>query len=123
MNARGVLVSGVPGCGKSSFARCLGQATGRPVLNLDIGGLYQSLVGETERALREALKRIDAVGNIQRPVRADRRLLFLFEGSPKQRYAYPGTQSLGAGFGYTSMDCHAVALDGRGHGRFGVIAQ
>jgi len=62
VNARGVLVSGVPGCGKSSFARCLGQATGRPVLNLDISGLYQSLVGETERALREALKRIDAVG-------------------------------------------------------------
>jgi hypothetical protein len=62
VKARGVLISGVPGCGKSSFARCLGNATGRPVLNLDVGGLYQSLVGETERALREALKRIDAVG-------------------------------------------------------------
>ena len=62
VKAKGVLVSGVPGCGKSSFAKCLGHATGRPVLNLDVAGLYGSLVGETERALREALKRIDAVG-------------------------------------------------------------
>jgi hypothetical protein len=62
VKAKGVLVSGVPGCGKSSFAKCLGTATGRPVLNLDVAGLYGSLVGETERALREALKRIDAVG-------------------------------------------------------------
>jgi hypothetical protein len=62
VKAKGVLVSGVPGCGKSSFARCLGHATGRPVLNLDVAGLYGSLVGETERALREALKRIDAIG-------------------------------------------------------------
>jgi len=62
VKAKGVLVSGVPGCGKSSFAKCLGHATGRPVLNLDVAGLYGSLVGETERALREALKRIDAIG-------------------------------------------------------------
>ena len=62
VKAKGVLVSGVPGCGKSSFAKCLGHTTGRPVLNLDVAGLYGSLVGETERTLREALKRIDAVG-------------------------------------------------------------
>jgi hypothetical protein len=62
VKARGVLIFGVPGCGKSSFAKCLGQSSGRPVLNLDVAGLYGSLVGETERALRESLKRIDAIG-------------------------------------------------------------
>ena len=62
VKARGVLICGVPGCGKSSFAKCLGRASGRPVLNLDVAGLYGSLVGETERALRESLKRIDAIG-------------------------------------------------------------
>ena len=62
VKARGVLICGVPGCGKSSFAKCLGQSSGRPVLNLDVAGLYGSLVGETERALRESLKRIDAIG-------------------------------------------------------------
>jgi hypothetical protein len=40
---RGVLLLGVPGVGKSAFARALGNETGRPTLLLDVGALLGSL--------------------------------------------------------------------------------
>lgn len=59
--ARGVLLLGVPGTGKSAFAKALGNEVGRPTLTLDIGALYGSLVGETEAKVRQALKVADAM--------------------------------------------------------------
>jgi hypothetical protein len=59
--ARGVLLLGVPGTGKSQFARALGNETGRPTLLLDLGALYGSLVGATEQNVRQALKVADAM--------------------------------------------------------------
>ena len=58
---RGVLLLGVPGTGKSAFAKSLGSETGRPTLILDIGSLMGSLVGSTESNIRQALKIIDAM--------------------------------------------------------------
>ncbi|MGA2255893.1 MAG: AAA family ATPase [Thermoguttaceae bacterium] len=58
---RGVLLLGVPGTGKSAFAKSLGSETGRPTLILDIGSLMGSLVGSTEANIRQALKIIDAM--------------------------------------------------------------
>ena len=58
---KGVLLLGVPGSGKSAFAKSLGNETGRPTLSLDFGALMGSLVGETERNVRRALKTIDAM--------------------------------------------------------------
>jgi SpoVK/Ycf46/Vps4 family AAA+-type ATPase len=58
---RGVLLLGVPGTGKSCFARALGNETGRPTLLLDVGSLYGSLVGATEQNVRQALRVIDAM--------------------------------------------------------------
>ena len=52
---------GVPGTGKSAFAKALGAETGRPTLILDIGSLMGSLVGSTEANIRQALKIIDAM--------------------------------------------------------------
>jgi SpoVK/Ycf46/Vps4 family AAA+-type ATPase len=43
--AKGVLLLGVPGVGKSAFCKCLGTEVGRPTLILDVGALYGSLVG------------------------------------------------------------------------------
>lgn len=59
--ARGVLLLGVPGTGKSAFAKALGKETGRPTLVLDIGALMGSLVGQTEQNIRQALKVADAM--------------------------------------------------------------
>lgn len=52
---------GVPGTGKSAFARSLGAETGRPTLILDIGALLGSLVGQTEQNIRQALRVADAM--------------------------------------------------------------
>ncbi len=59
--ARGILLLGVPGTGKSMFAKALGNETGRPTLVLDVGALMGSLVGQTEQRVREALKAVDAM--------------------------------------------------------------
>jgi SpoVK/Ycf46/Vps4 family AAA+-type ATPase len=58
---RGILLLGVPGTGKSCFAKALGRETGRPTLVLDIGALMGSLVGATESNVRHALRTVDAM--------------------------------------------------------------
>jgi hypothetical protein len=59
--AKGVLLLGVPGVGKSAFAKALGAETGRPTLILDIGAMLGSLVGQTEQNIRQALQIADAM--------------------------------------------------------------
>ena len=58
---RGILLLGVPGTGKSALAKALGQETGRPTLIMDMGGLMNSLVGQSEANIRQALQIVDAM--------------------------------------------------------------
>ncbi|MCE9553867.1 MAG: AAA family ATPase [Planctomycetes bacterium] len=58
---RGVMLLSPPGCGKSAFAKALGNEAGRPTLCLDIGSLMGSLVGSTEGNIRQALRIADAM--------------------------------------------------------------
>lgn len=59
--AKGVLLLGVPGGGKSKFARTVGKETGRLTIQMDIGRMMGSLVGETEKNTSQALNVIDAM--------------------------------------------------------------
>jgi hypothetical protein len=59
--ARGILLLSPPGCGKSQFAKALGNEVGRPTLCMDIGTLMGSLVGSTEANIRQALRITDAM--------------------------------------------------------------
>ena len=59
---RGVLVAGVPGCGKSLTAKMTASLWNVPLIRLDIGALFDSLLGKTESQTREALKIIGAIG-------------------------------------------------------------
>jgi hypothetical protein len=61
LRPRGVLMLSPPGCGKSQFCKTLGNEVGRPVLNLDVGSLMGSLVGQSEERTRKALQIIDAM--------------------------------------------------------------
>jgi len=61
VQAKGVMLLGVSGSGKSALAKALGNEVGRPTLFLDLGALYGSLVGATEANIRQALRIIDAM--------------------------------------------------------------
>ncbi len=58
---KGVLLVGIPGCGKSLAAKALSNMWKKPLLKLDLGKLFGSLVGDTEANTRKALKIAEAM--------------------------------------------------------------
>ncbi|HEY2798813.1 MAG TPA: AAA family ATPase [Thermoanaerobaculia bacterium] len=56
---RGILLLGVQGCGKSLAAKSIASTWGLPLLALDAGRLLAPFVGESERNLRDALRRVE----------------------------------------------------------------
>lgn len=58
---KGIMLVGVPGSGKSLSAKAIGTALGVPTVKLDIGALFNSLVGESESRTRDALKLAEAM--------------------------------------------------------------
>ncbi|MBM3695433.1 MAG: AAA family ATPase [Actinobacteria bacterium] len=58
---RGVLLTGVPGCGKSLVAKTLAATWGRPLLLLDPARLFRKYVGESEQRLEAALRTAEAM--------------------------------------------------------------
>jgi len=53
---RGILLLGVPGCGKSLSAKAVAAEWTLPLLKLDPSSLYNRYVGETEKNLRRAME-------------------------------------------------------------------
>lgn len=58
---KGVLIVGVPGTGKSLVSKCIGMEWSMPVLRLDVGSLFGSLVGQSEGNMRKALKTAESL--------------------------------------------------------------
>lgn len=58
---KGILLLGVPGCGKSLSAKAISQAWQMPLLRLDVGKVFGSLVGSSEENMRRAIKTAEAV--------------------------------------------------------------
>lgn len=56
---KGVLMLGVQGGGKSLCAKAVATAWQQPLLRLDVGALYNSYIGESERNLRKALQQTE----------------------------------------------------------------
>ena len=63
LKPKGVLLVGIPGCGKSLSAKAVANLWGVPLIRFDIGKLFNSLIGASEKATRTALKTIDAIGD------------------------------------------------------------
>ena len=60
-----MLFLGVPGASKSWFIYCLGGHFGKPVLNFDIAGMQDSLVGNSGKNLRAAEATVEAISDGQ----------------------------------------------------------
>ncbi len=59
---KGMLILGVPGCGKSLIAKTTSRLWGLPLLRLDMGRVYDgSMVGRSEANLRNALKTAESI--------------------------------------------------------------
>jgi SpoVK/Ycf46/Vps4 family AAA+-type ATPase len=58
---KGVALIGPPGTGKSLAAGAMAYMLGLPLVRFDVGSVFQSLVGDSERNVREALALVDAM--------------------------------------------------------------
>jgi SpoVK/Ycf46/Vps4 family AAA+-type ATPase len=58
---KGVLITGVPGCGKSLLAKAIGSAWQLPLLRLDVGRVFGMYIGMSEENIRSALRTAEAV--------------------------------------------------------------
>jgi len=58
---KGVLLVGVQGCGKSLCAKAISREWNMPLLRLDVGRMFSSLVGSSEENIRRAISVAESV--------------------------------------------------------------
>lgn len=58
---KGVLITGVPGCGKSLISKAISSMWQLPLLRLDMGKIFSGLVGSSEENMRKAIKTAEAI--------------------------------------------------------------
>lgn len=64
MPPRGILLVGVPGCGKSLAAKAIAREWQLPLLKLDAGRLFDKFVGESEKNFRQAIAMAESLSPI-----------------------------------------------------------
>lgn len=57
---KGVLITGVPGCGKSLTAKAISAIWKLPLLRMDVGKIFSGIVGSSEENMRNAIKTAEA---------------------------------------------------------------
>ena len=58
---KGIMIIGMPGCGKSLTAKATAAQFGLPLVRLDVGRLLGKYVGESEENMRKALRLAEAI--------------------------------------------------------------
>ncbi len=61
---KGILLVGVQGCGKSLVAKSVANSWRLPLLRLDVGALFSSLVGSSEENLRTAIRVAESIAPV-----------------------------------------------------------
>ncbi|MEI3612350.1 AAA family ATPase [Pseudogracilibacillus sp. SO30301A] len=58
---KGLLITGVPGCGKSLIAKAVSSLWKLPLLKLDMGKIFSGIVGSSEENMRKAIETAEAI--------------------------------------------------------------
>ncbi len=58
---RGLMLTGIPGCGKTQISLCAASELGIPLIQFDVGAVMSKWVGETEANVRAALRQVEAM--------------------------------------------------------------
>ncbi|MBL8765434.1 MAG: AAA family ATPase, partial [Phycisphaerae bacterium] len=58
---KGILLLGVQGCGKSLVAKAIAATWNLPMLKLDVGRIFGSLVGQSEENIRKAIRTAESL--------------------------------------------------------------
>jgi len=58
---RGILLLGIPGCGKSLTAKAISGLWQLPLLKLDVGKVFSSFVGSSEENVRRAIQTAESI--------------------------------------------------------------
>jgi hypothetical protein len=61
---RGIMLVGVPGCGKSLAAKAIARKWQLPLLKLDAGRLFDKFIGESEKNFRKAIEMAESLSPI-----------------------------------------------------------
>ena len=59
---KGMLLASVPGTGKSLICKAIAKEFDCPLFALDIGSMFDSLVGNSEKNMREMIKTVESIG-------------------------------------------------------------
>lgn len=58
---RGLMLVGIPGCGKTLLSLAIASELGLPLISMDVGNLMDKYVGESENNMREAIKMLESI--------------------------------------------------------------
>lgn len=64
-NSKGIILLGPAGTGKTAFAQCLANETGKRMVTVEMAEFQGGIVGETERKYREAISAIKAMSGTE----------------------------------------------------------
>jgi hypothetical protein len=82
----GVMLLGVPGTGKSAICKAVGAEFDRVVIRIDLGAMQGSLVGQSQQAIRGALKVVQAIGGTETLWLATSNSISGLSGAMKSRF-------------------------------------
>jgi len=58
---RGLMLVGIPGCGKTLLSLAIASELGLPLVAMDVGNLMDKYIGESESNMREAIKMLESI--------------------------------------------------------------
>lgn len=58
---KGIILAGIPGCGKSEICKVIANMWGFPLIRFDVGKIFSGIVGSSEDNIRKAIKLAESI--------------------------------------------------------------